>query len=174
MCKSVLLMLENNRKNKLCIIFFLLIYMWLFKSKEKSLNANETWASHARSWGKHYKWILCWWRAISITTTLKMSFKGHNTATRSAAQWVPKALSVTFFFQSYSLISLHGIITHLMSWNNVIIKLAQTILPWRYYNIRRPIVQSCSKMFSLAHSHSLDIFHLLPVNPLAAVKGQLA
>lgn len=69
-----------------------------------------------------------------------------------------------------SLISLHGIIIHLMSWNNVIMKLAQPILPLRYYNMKSPIK---SIMFSLAYFHSLDIFHLLSINHRTMLKGQL-
>lgn len=68
--------------------------------------------------------------------------------------------------------------SNLSSWNNHIFnelkqrnyEIGRAILPRRYRNTKCPIR---SLMFSLAHFHSLDIFHLLSVNPLTMLKGQL-
>lgn len=68
--------------------------------------------------------------------------------------------------------------SNLSSWNNHTFnelkqcnyEIGTAILPARHYNMKSPIT---SGMFSLAHFHSLDIFHLLSVNPLATLKGQL-
>lgn len=60
--------------------------------------------------------------------------------------------------------------SNLSSWNNHTFnelkqcnyEIGTAILPLRYYNMKSPIK---NVMFSLAHSHTLDIFHLLSINP---------
>ena len=64
---------------------------------------------------------------------------------------------------------------NLSSWNNHTFnelkqcnyEIGTAILPLRYYNMKSPIK---SVMFSLAHFHSLDIFHLLSINPLTVLQ----
>lgn len=98
-----------------------------------------------------------------------MSSKGHNTPACLAAQWETKALSGFFSRIPFS---------NLSSWNNHTFnelkqcnyEIGTAILPLRYYNMKIPIK---SVMFSLAHFHSLDIFHLFSINPLTMLKGQL-
>lgn len=58
-----------------------------------------------------------------------------------------KALSGFFLFTP--LISLHGIIIHLMSWNNVIMKLAQLFFHWGNI-IRKVLLSVLSRIFLLS------------------------
>lgn len=117
--------------------------------------------------------ITVWWLLLENHFQIRHIENVFQRAQRSSMLGCPmgdnsfvRIFSVVF----PSLISLHGIIIHLMSWNNVITKLAQPILPLRYYNMKSPIK---SIMFSLAYFHSLDIFHLLSINPNTMLKGQL-
>lgn len=102
----------------------------------------------------------CCWNNISKSAVLNMSSKGHNRAAWLTAQ---REKSFVRFFPPFlftALISLRGIIIHLMSWNNVIMKLAQPF--FHGGNIIRKVLLKCPLTHILLTWHISYTSHKSP------------